>query len=58
MNSNLENKGDDKLGKIAHFSDSYSQQGPSSCSKTFFFKTPMINDHFTYHYRIFSKKCF
>ena len=38
MNSNLENKGEDKLGKIAHFSDSYSQQGPSSCSKTFFFQ--------------------
>ena len=37
MNSNVENKEEDKLGKIAHFSDSDSQQGPSSCSIIFFF---------------------
>ena len=52
MNSNLKNKGEDKLGKIANFSDSYSQQGPSSCSIIFSFQKSY--DHFTYHY----KKCF
>ena len=51
MNSNSENKGEDKLGKIAHFSDSYSQQGPSSCSIIFFFSFQKSYDHFTYHYK-------